>query len=277
MAPVDTRLMKGRRDKETDRNKEHNKTRSFIGLAVSVIAILGLAIIFLPSGILHNTSTGLSRNAIGNSNNNGNGVDQMGRAFLIKQISNPAYASAPALGSNKAKITIVEFGDYRCHFCARFYRYTSGSIIQNFVDTGKVRFLFKDFIVNDKPGDTTSMLAAVASYCAADQGKYWQYHNEVYNNSKGEDVAWVTPGVLKQFANDVKITDINKFSTCLDSHTHTNVVQQNNNLAGNIGLQATPSFILLSTSKSQPGPYLIEGAQPYAVFQQAIEKLESSV
>lgn len=269
--------MKGRRDKETDRNKEHNKTRSFIGLAVSVIAILGLTIIFLPSGILHNTSTGLSRNAIGNSNNNGNGVDQMGRAFLIKQISNPAYASAPALGSNKAKITIVEFGDYRCHFCARFYRYTSGSIIQNFVDTGKVRFLFKDFIVNDKPGDTTSMLAAVASYCAADQGKYWQYHNEVYNNSKGEDVAWVTPGVLKQFANDVKITDINKFSTCLDSHTHTNVVQQNNNLAGNIGLQATPSFILLSTSKSQPGPYLIEGAQPYAVFQQAIEKLESSV
>lgn len=276
--------MKGRKDKETVRNNKYNKTKSkkaiFIGLAVSVVAILGLVIIFLSSSILHNLSTGLTGNGIGNSNinynGNGNGVDQTGKAYIIKQISNPTYASAPALGSNKAKITIVEFGDYRCHFCARFYRYTSGSIIQNFVDTGKVRFLFKDFIVNDKPGDTTSMLAAIASYCAADQGKYWQYHNEVYNNSKGEDVAWVTPGVLKQFANDVKIPDTNKFSTCLDSHTHTNVVQQNNDLAGNIGLQATPSFILLSTSKSQPGPYLIEGAQPYSVFQQAIEKLESS-
>ena len=269
--------MKEGKDKETVRNNKHNKTRGkktiFIGLAVSVIAILGLVILFLPSGILHNMSTGLS----GNGPGNGNGVDQTAKAYLIKQISNPAYTSAPALGSNKAKITIVEFGDYRCHFCARFYRYTSDSIIQNFVDTGKVRFLFKDFIVNDKPGDTTSMLAATASYCAADQGKYWQYHNVVYNNSKGEDVAWVTSSLLKQFANDVKITDINKFSTCLDSHTHTNIVQQNIDLAGNLGLQATPSFILLSTSKSQPGPYLIEGAQPYSVFQQAIEKLESSV
>jgi protein-disulfide isomerase len=274
--------MKRRKDKETIRNNRDTKTPSkktiSIGLVVSVAAILGLVIIFLPSGTLHNLTTGQSGNGMGKSNinGNGNGVDRTAKAYVIKQISSPAYPTAPALGSNKAKITVVEFGDYRCHFCARFYRYTSGSIIQNFVDTGKVRFLFKDFIVNDKPGDTTSMLAAIASYCAADQGKYWQYHNEVYNNSKGEDVAWVTPGVLKQFANDVKIPDTNKFSTCLDSHTHTNVVQQNNDLAGNIGLQATPSFILLSTSKSQPGPYLIEGAQPYSVFQQAIEKIESS-
>ena len=273
--------MKRRKDKEIRNNRDTKTTTKktiSIGLVVSVAAIVGLVIIFLPSGTLHNFTTGQSGNGMGKSNinDNGNGVDRTAKAYEIKQISSPTYPTAPALGSNKANITVVEFGDYRCHFCARFYRYTSGSIIQNFVDTGKVRFLFKDFIVNDKPGDSTSMLAAIASYCAADQGKYWQYHNEVYNNSKGEDVAWVTPGVLKQFANDVKIPDTNKFSTCLDSHTHTNVVQQNNDLAGNIGLQATPSFILLSTSKSQPGPYLIEGAQPYSVFQQAIEKLESS-
>jgi protein-disulfide isomerase len=217
---------------------------------------------------LHSLST--------SSRGDGNGKNQIAKAYMIKQISNPSYINAPVLGSNKAKVLLVEFGDYRCHFCARFHRYAIGSLIRNFVDTGQVRFLFKDFIVNDKPGDTTSMLAAIASYCAADQGKYWPYHNEVYNNSKGENVAWVNPGVLKQFATNVKIPDINKFSSCLDSHTHADIVEQNNKLAGNMGLQATPSFILISTSKLEPEPFLIEGARPYSVFQQVIQKLEPS-
>ena len=97
-----------------------------------------------------------------NINNN----DQAVRAALIKEISNPTYTSAPALGSNKAKVTMVEFGDYQCHFCAAFQRNTKHSIIQNFVNTGQVRFLFKDFTINDKPGNKASTLAAEASYCA---------------------------------------------------------------------------------------------------------------
>ena len=70
--------------------------------------------------------------------------------------------------------------------------------------------------------------------------------------------------------------DIKKFSDCLDSHNHSDIVEQNDNLAGSIGLQATPSFILLSTGKSQQEPLLIDGAQPYSVFQQAIAKVQSS-
>jgi protein-disulfide isomerase len=156
---------------------------------------------------------------------------------------------------------LVEFGDYQCHFCAAFQRDTKDSILQNFVNTGQVRFLFN--------------LAAEASYCAADQGKYWQYHDEIYKNSKGEYVAWVTKDILKQFASNVNIPNIKKFSERLDSQNHSNIVEQNDNLAS-IGLQATPSFILLSTAKSQQEPLLIDGAQPYSVFQQAIAKVQSS-
>jgi len=75
-----------------------------------------------------------------NINNN----DQTARAAIIKEISNPTYMSAPALGSSKAKVTMVEFGDYQCHFCAAFQRNTKDKIIENFVNTGQLRFLFKD-------------------------------------------------------------------------------------------------------------------------------------
>jgi protein-disulfide isomerase len=143
------------------------------------------------------------------------------------------------------------------------------------VITGQLRFLFKDFTINDKPGNKASTLAAEASYCAADQGKYWQYHDEIYKNSKGENVAWVTKDVLKQFASNINMPDIKKFSNCLDSQNHSDIVRQNDNLAGSLGLQATPSFILFSTTaKFHQEPLLIDCAQPYSVFQQAIAKVQ---
>jgi protein-disulfide isomerase len=253
--------MKRRKDKVNLHSNNKNKKVFVIGLVIAAIAISGILAVVLPSVGIHNAN-----------NNN----DQTAKALLIKEISNPTYPLAPALGSSKAKVTMVEFGDYQCHFCAAFQRDTKDSILQNFVNTGQVKFLFKDFTINDKPGNKASTLAAEASYCAADQGKYWPYHDEIYKNSKGEYVAWVTKDVLKQFASNVNISNIKKFSECLDSQNHSNIVEQNDNLANSIGLQATPSFILLSTGKSQQQPLLIDGAQPYSSFQQAIAKVQSS-
>ena len=114
----------------------------------------------------------------------------------------------------------------------------------------------------------------------ADQGMYWQYHDEIYKNSKGENVAWVTKDVLKQFASNIDISDMKKFSDCLDSNRHADVIDGNNKLANDLGLQATPTFILLSAKykqqQYQQQPIAIEGAQPYSVFEQTIEKIHSS-
>ena len=99
------------------------------------------------------------------------------------------------------------------------------------------------------PSDRASTLASEASYCAADQGKYWQYYDELYNNWKGENTGWVTKDSLKQFASNIAIRDINQFSQCLESGKYAETVAGNFNLAQSIGLNATPSFIFLVNGK----------------------------
>ncbi|MGA8082460.1 MAG: thioredoxin domain-containing protein [Candidatus Nitrosopolaris sp.] len=103
---------------------------------------------------------------------------------------------------------------------------------------------------------TQATLAAEASCCAADQGKYRPFHDEIYKNSKGEYVAWVTKDILKQFASNVNIPNIKKFSECLDSQNHSNIVEQNDNLASSIGLQATPSLFYYQQGNHSNNPCL---------------------
>jgi protein-disulfide isomerase len=174
--------------------------------------------------------------------------------------------NAPALGSADARVTIVEFGDYQCTWCHRWHQSTKDAVIADYVDTGKVRFLFKDFPINDL-SDRASSLAAEASYCAADQGKYWDYHDELYDNWEGENTGWVTKSSLRQFASDIGL-DEQQFSECLDSGRHNDLVRANYNLAAAAGLSATPSFIVLVDGEV---PKLIRGAHPYTTFQQVID------
>jgi protein-disulfide isomerase len=192
---------------------------------------------------------------------------------LIQILTNPVVQNASALGSDTAKIALIEFGDYQCQFCAQFHKQTRNEIIDRYVNTGQVKFLFKDFVMNDQPSDNASTLAARASYCAADQGKYWQYHDEVYNNSRGENTGWVTKTNLESFAKDIQVPDLVEFSKCLDSQKHTDTVIRNDEIARSIGLQSTPTFILVTDGKQPLG---IVGAQSFEVFQQAISQLEKS-
>jgi protein-disulfide isomerase len=189
---------------------------------------------------------------------------------IIKKLTQPVLENASSPGNNNAKITMVEFGDYQCQDCAQFYNETSGQIINDYVNTGRIKFLFKDFTMNDKQNNNMSTLAARASYCAADQGKYWQYHDELYSNSQGENTGWISNESLKQFAENINITDPTLFSQCLDSQKYNDVVMENNQLAEAIGLKSTPTFILVREGKEPLG---IVGAQPYNIFQGAISQL----
>ena len=193
---------------------------------------------------------------------------------LISTLLRPIAQNASALGTAKSNITLVEFGDYQCQYCARFHRDTKDLIVNNYVNTGMINFLFKDFVINDRPSDKLSTLAAIGSYCAAEQGKYWPYHDEVYRNSKGENTEWVSKNSLTQFAVYAGVTDINKFSTCLDSKKYENLVATNDNLARSIGLTSTPTFVLIADGKP---PLKIEGAQPYSVFEGAIRQVLSEI
>ena len=104
-------------------------------------------------------------------------------------------------------------------------------------------------------------------------GKYWQYHDNLYNNSQGENTGWVTKESLKQFARNVNVTNPTKFSECLDSQKYNDVVMENDQLAQAIGLKSAPTFILVREGKEPLG---IVGAQPYNVFQGVISQLEKN-
>ena len=93
--------------------------------------------------------------------------------MLTALLSAPSIPNALALGNESAEIILVWLGDYLCTFCKRFHATTRELVINNFVDTGKVRFLFKDYPINDISPTNSSTLAAEASYCAANQLRYW--------------------------------------------------------------------------------------------------------
>jgi len=189
---------------------------------------------------------------------------------LLNTLLQPIVQNASALGTSKTNVTLIEFGDYQCQDCARFHKETKDLIVNNYVKTGMINFMFKDFVINDRPSDKLSTLAAIGSYCAAEQGKYWPYYDEVYRNSKGENIDWVSKNSLTQFAVYAGVKDVNKFSACLDSKKYENLVAVNDNLARSIGLTSTPTFILIAEGKM---PLKIVGAQPYSVFESAINQV----
>ena len=195
---------------------------------------------------------------------------------LLNQFSSsllkPVADFVPILG-NSSNITMVEFGDYQCTFCVKFHNETREQIIKNFVESGKINFIFKDYIVNDIPTDKGSSMGAEASYCAGEQGKYWDYHSELYNNWKGEGTGWITNDSLKQFAKNIQIPNIEQFSNCIESNIYSSIVQNNDNIARSMGLSGTPSFILIKDNTIES---IIPGALTYEIFEQTLNRLLSS-
>ncbi len=241
---------------------------ALIGAIAAGIIVIGIVAAFAMSPAA--TSLPAVNDNNNSDRNNGNSNDQ-GQQIMMQLLS-PTIPAAPALGSDDAKVTIVEFGDYQCTWCHRWHQSTKDPLMADYVETGMVRFMFKDFPINDL-SDRASSLAAQASYCAADQGKYWEYHDEVYNNWKGENNGWVTRASLEQFAKNAGISDIDAFSECLDSGKYSDVVRNNYNLAKSIGLNATPSFIVLVDGET---PKLLRGAHPLSSFESVINEAYQS-
>lgn len=178
--------------------------------------------------------------------------------------SNLIDGGSPIMGNSNAPITILEWGDYQCTFCYKFHQNTLNTIQEDFINTGKVKLVFKDFPLNGPD----SLLAAEASYCAEDQEKYWQYHNELYKNWGGERTGWITRASLENFANTVDL-DLNEFNKCLDNHKYQNKVKTIHELGKEIGIDATPSFLVFNGEKI----IKIRGNQPLEVFLKTFDEL----
>ncbi len=159
-------------------------------------------------------------------------------------------------GDPNAPVTIVEFSDFECPFCARFFEQTLPQIQQNYIDTGKVKFVYRDFPLSIHQNAQKS---AEAAECAGEQGKFWEMHDKLFESG-------VSGGVnsFKQYAADLGLNTA-EFNDCLDSGKMASEVQKDMDDGAAIGIRGTPGFIINGV--------LVSGAQPYSVFEQVIDQM----
>ncbi|HLC58076.1 MAG TPA: DsbA family protein [Candidatus Nanoarchaeia archaeon] len=164
----------------------------------------------------------------------------------------------PYTGNKDAPLTIIEFSDFQCPFCQRFHDQAYGQIKKEYIDAGKVKFVYRDFPLESI--HPYARKAAEAGECADEQGKFWEYHGKLFENQQ----VWSGAGEseFKKYAQDLKL-DSEKFNTCLDSGKYANEVSKDLADGARSGVQGTPFFVVGSTPLS--------GAQPFASFKAAID------
>ena len=165
---------------------------------------------------------------------------------------------AKSLGSQEARLTLVEYADFQCPFCGLFARNTKDELIDKYIKTGLVRLEYKHFpIVGEE-----SLWAAHASECAAEQGRFWEYHDKLFKSQAGENQGAFSKSNLKGFAAEIGLQE-ESFNTCMDSGKYLEAIKSDFDAGSRLGARATPTFFL-------NGNKIIEGAQPFQAFETAI-------
>jgi len=177
----------------------------------------------------------------------------------------------PVKGDPEAPVTIIEFSDFQCPFCSRFFQQTLPLIEENYIATGKVKLVYRDLpLASIHPNAIPSHIAAE---CADEQGKFWEYHDALFENQSqwnrlGSDEL---KNVFKQYADDLEL-DAASYDACLDSSDIVDEINEDLSDARTLGATGTPTFFI-GTEKD--GFVKITGAQPYMVFQASIDELLS--
>ncbi len=179
---------------------------------------------------------------------------------------------APFMGDTNAKVTLVDFSDYHCPFCARHFRDTLPRIVAEYVNTGKVKYVFRDFPIESL--HPKAFKVHEAAYCAGEQGKYWEMHGRLFAKPNLQ----AGPKDLSDHAQALGL-DVPAFEQCLESAKYASRVRKNIADGRNAGVNGTPSFFLgLTEPNGSPvkAQTMISGAQPYPSFKDAIESLLAS-
>ncbi len=172
-------------------------------------------------------------------------------------VSTPRVGEGTAWGPADAPVKIVDFSDFGCSFCGAFARSQGVQLRQEYEATGKVRFEFRHFII----GGQRTRDAALAAECAADQGRFWDYHDTLFAR-QGTSSDPFSRTALKQYAVQLGL-DTAQFNSCLDSNKYLEKVTRDTSDGRGLGVNATPTFFINGQK--------IEGAQPYSVFKAAVD------
>lgn len=163
--------------------------------------------------------------------------------------------SLPPKGNEDAPVTIIEFSEYQCPYCGKYTRETLSQLDEEYIQTGKVKYYFRDFPLSFHQ---YAQKAAEAARCANDQGKLWEYHDKVF-----EEQDLLSLEKIKEWAKELGL-DTGEFNKCLDDGKHEEVVKKDFSDGQTAGVQGTPSFFI----NGKP----LRGAQPYESFKTAIDE-----
>jgi protein-disulfide isomerase len=172
----------------------------------------------------------------------------------------------PIKGDTKAPVTIVEFSDFQCPFCKRFYDQVLPSLDKEYISTGKVRLVFRDYPLEFHKN---ALPAAIAANCAQEQGKYWEVHNFLFEHPDKLDTA-----SMLSSAEELNLNR-EKFEKCVNDKTKESEINKDFQDGQLYGVRGTPSFFIGKTEDNNneiTGVY-IRGAQPFQVFKTEIDKL----
>lgn len=189
-------------------------------------------------------------------------------------------ADGASMGDPNAPIQIVEYSDFQCPFCDRFYTNTAPLLEQYYIDTGKVLFTYKSAgnFVSRNSGRTESRDAAAAAYCAGDQNKFWQMHDALFaNNRDVENQGSFASNRLIEIAKTVEGLDLVEFQDCFDSGKYESRVDDDLSEGNAAGLQGTPYFVITYSVNGVIQTDTIEGAQPFSEFQIKLEAILNTI
>lgn len=185
-------------------------------------------------------------------------------------------------GDPQAPLTIIEFSDYECPFCRRFFQETYPQIVKDYIETGKVKYIFRDFPL---AGHRNAQITAEAAECAGEQGKYYEYHNKLFENKEEWAEATDVAGLLEKYAADLGLSGTD-FAACLDEHQMKDEVQKDLADGQAAGVSGTPTFLIgrgdlitydKAPTRTDPFFYLgdgkvgVVGAQSFETFKEIIE------
>ncbi|MDI6717851.1 MAG: thioredoxin domain-containing protein [Patescibacteria group bacterium] len=239
-------------------NKSHNNQDNWL-LPASIL----IAALLIAGAVIYSTGAKNLKNT--NTNNN--------QEKKIPTAEPAINQNDVVLGDPNAPVTVIAFGDYQCPFCGKFVKETEPKIIKKYIQTGKVKMVYKQlaFLGNE------STNAALAASCAKDQGKFWQYHDEIFDIEVAETEK-VIAGKMQSSENNGNLNrdlfklisdklkmNTDEFLKCYDSKKYQAEIEQNMNEA-NTALGGK-----ISTPTTFVNGQMVQGAQPYNVFSQIID------
>jgi protein-disulfide isomerase len=187
---------------------------------------------------------------------------RLGSSQSFIDIDQPFYK-----GDKNAKVVLIEFADYQCPFCARFERETFPRIDEDYVLTGKVKFIFRNFPLESHPG---AFKAAEAAICAGEQGKFWAMHSRLFRLQDTRDFSDWT-----QHAKTLALNST-KFTQCLESEATASKVRKDLADGKSAGVKVTPTFFLGRAEEKSPKMTVLnklEGAGAFSRFKEALDNV----